>query len=139
MDCRFHHILLEYQQRTDPMKNLTLFTSACILSLLMVTSCCDDIPFCNPQPPSDNCACPLIYLPVCGCDGVTYSNACVARCHNVFLFTQGPCECEAHIPDPDCACPFIYLPVCGCDDVTYGNDCEAECHGITDYTQGECP
>lgn len=29
------------------------------------------------------CVCPMIYLPVCGCDGVMYSNYCLADCADV--------------------------------------------------------
>ena len=29
------------------------------------------------------CACPMIYMPVCGCDGVMYSNYCIADCADV--------------------------------------------------------
>ena len=29
------------------------------------------------------CMCPMIYLPVCGCDGVMYSNYCLADCADV--------------------------------------------------------
>ena len=30
--------------------------------------------------------------PVCGCDGVTYSNSGEAACNNIFEYTPGPCE-----------------------------------------------
>ena len=29
------------------------------------------------------CMCPMIYMPVCGCDGVMYSNYCIADCADV--------------------------------------------------------
>jgi hypothetical protein len=29
------------------------------------------------------CACPMIYMPVCGCDGVMYSNYCIADCADI--------------------------------------------------------
>ena len=29
------------------------------------------------------CACPMIYMPVCGCDGTMYSNSCLADCADV--------------------------------------------------------
>ncbi|NNC94987.1 MAG: PKD domain-containing protein [Chitinophagales bacterium] len=43
-------------------------------------------------------ACPLILSPVCGCDGVTYPNACVAlNYHGVQAVAIGPCpiDCKA--------------------------------------------
>lgn len=47
---------------------------------------------CRIPPPfqPESCICPLIFDPVCGCDGQTYSNACFARCE-VRSFTPGAC------------------------------------------------
>jgi hypothetical protein len=33
-----------------------------------------------------------VYAPVCGCDGETYSNACVAECHGIEVVYEGSCE-----------------------------------------------
>lgn len=38
--------------------------------------------------------CIAVYDPVCGCDGVTYSNACVAASQGVRQSRPGACECE---------------------------------------------
>lgn len=36
-------------------------------------------------------ACTLDYNPVCGCNGLTYANACVARNAGLLSFRPGPC------------------------------------------------
>jgi hypothetical protein len=47
---------------------------------------------CRIPPPfqRESCICPLFFDPVCGCNGVTYSNACFASCE-VRSFTPGAC------------------------------------------------
>lgn len=43
----------------------------------------------QPEP----CVCAEIYAPVCGADGVTYSNSCHAGCKGV-EFTEGECSAQ---------------------------------------------
>ena len=55
-----------------------------------------------------NSLCTEEYDPVCGCDQVTYSNACIAtNYYGVSSYTQGPCDptsCQAAFNYVDSAC-----------------------------------
>jgi hypothetical protein len=110
---------------------------------------------------SDGCFCIQTYQPVCGSNGITYSNICEFNCAlkqnpDLSILSYGPCV-ETREGDPavadappapvlseTCICTLEYNPVCGTDGKTYSNicmfDCAAKEHpelGIA--SQGECP
>lgn len=40
----------------------------------------------------NGCFCTMQYDPVCGSDGETYGNACVAECEGITEYTEGECS-----------------------------------------------
>lgn len=117
---------------------------------------------CAPKP----AMCPPQFLPVCGCDGATYDNACLASQAETSVAFLGPCNpsnegtpcvnnemCEdnayCHFLDGLCSdtgfcqelpegCPEVYEPVCGCDGTTYSNSCSAASVGQSLLHVGAC-
>ena len=84
----------------------------------------------------DAVMCTMDYRPVCGIDGETYSNRCVAEEQNrVRVAYEGECGRENAL-SVSRACTREYMPVCGADEVTYGNRCMAGDMRI--LYEGEC-
>ena len=85
------------------MNTMNKFILAAILSFTILFISCEKNNNCVSTPSfqsgicidstlvNDSIACIEIYDPVCGCDGVTYSNSCYADVSGVISYIAGEC------------------------------------------------
>ena len=80
--------------------------------------------------------CPKTGTTICGSDGKTYTNLCIAACHGASCNGTGPCV----INSCDCSkCDRSnFQPVCASDGNSYFNNCWATCAHLTVTSQNCC-
>ncbi len=79
-----------------------------------ITGCGNDFGIAVQDPECSDCLCTTLVDPVCGADGETYSNACLAACANVEVAYHGECN----------ALPKIFVDYPWLNDLINVNSCE---------------
>jgi len=79
------------------------------------------------------CKCSKYFDPVCATNGVTFRNACDAKCSGFKIKHKGACTRKC-----DGSCPNYISPVCGKDNRTYRNRCVLNQQLIGFKYAGEC-
>ena len=118
---------------------ILVFLVGCILSPAVAQPDCIDPSLIDPS-----AFCPGIFAPVCGCNGQTYSNSCLAQTSaGVTTWTNGPCSASDQVP------PVLFVPgdlevECGMDvsmalATATDNSGSVSLEETTEEVQGLCP
>jgi hypothetical protein len=125
----------------------------CVSSQFCLKGDCGSAGTCGTRPT----LCPDVWMPVCGCDDITYGNACEAHAAGVSVQHDGECsgcatnadcpstqfppnmfckkadgQCSASGQCDTCpeVCPDVVNEVCGCNGFIYMNSCVANRNGV---------